>query len=415
MPPTQTWAAGPSGSGYRSHRVGPKADGGTARLREILERASRPGVISFAVGLPALELLPVHELAAAQGRVLPGLPAALQYAVSYAPLRRQIVDLMAARGVECGPEQVFLTSGAQQGMDLLARLLVESGDHVLLEETVYEGIQLALRGRAPRLLTVPTDPETGLQVSAVERWLEGGMRPAMLYTIPDGHNPLGVSQSAGTRRRLIELARDFAFPVVEDDAYGLLYYGEAPPPPLRALDGSWAFYLGSFSKILAPALRAGWMVVPEELVPQLSVLKHAADLDTPSLSQRIISAYLEAGGLAAHLEMVRAEYRRRRDVMLGCLAAALPPSVRWTRPRSGMFIWVELPREIDAAALLEEAITSEGVAFSPGEVFAVGGSRHADHCLRLCFTTCPPDQIAEGIERLGRVVERALGPGGASR
>jgi 2-aminoadipate transaminase len=405
MPPTRTWAV-PSGSGRRAR---PKAASGAARLREILARASQPGVISFAVGLPAEDLLPVHELAAAQGRVLPGLPAALQYAVPYAPLRRQIAGLMAARGVECEPEQVFLTSGAQQGMDLLARLLVDSGDPVLLEETVYEGIQLALRGRAPRLLTVPTDAETGLGVAAVERWLERGMRPALLYTIPDGHNPLGVSQSAETRRRLIELARDFGFPVIEDDAYGLLYYGEPPPPPLRALDGGGrALYLGSFSKILAPALRAGWMVVPEELVPQLSALKQAADLDTPSLSQRVICAYLEAGGLAAHLERVRAEYRRRRDAMLGCLAAALPRQVRWTRPSSGMFIWVELPRGIDAAALLEEAIESERVAFSPGDVFAVGGRRHADHCLRLCFTTCPPDQIADGVERLGRVVARAL-------
>ncbi|HVR11269.1 MAG TPA: PLP-dependent aminotransferase family protein, partial [Thermoanaerobaculia bacterium] len=249
--------------GFRFARSAAAA--GPAKLRQILARAARPGVISFAIGQPAAELLPAQALAAAQARVLPRLPAALQYSAPYAPLKAQIVELMALRGVACTAEQVFLTSGSQQGMDLLARLFVDPGGAVLLERTVYEGIHLAAGRLAPRLLALPTQPETGLAVEAVEGWLARGIQPQLLYTIPCGHNPLGVTLSGAKRQRLVELARDHRFPVLEDDAYGFLHYGESPsPPPLRALDERWAIYLGSFSKILAPALRAGWLVVPEE-------------------------------------------------------------------------------------------------------------------------------------------------------
>jgi len=382
-----------------------------SRLRAVLTRAARPGVISFAIGFPAEDLFPVRELAAAQARVLPSTPAALQYGVPYPPLRRQIVELMALRGVTCEIDQVFLTSGSQQGMDLLARLFLDDGDAVMLEETVFEGIRLAVERHGGRLLTVPTDMATGMEVAAVEERLAGGARPRFLYSIPSGHNPLGVSLSPEKRRRLATLARERKIPVIEDDAYGFLYYDDAPAPPLRALEERWVLYLGSFSKTLAPALRVGWLVVPPELVPRLSTLKHGTDLDTPSLSHRIVSAYLETGTLMDDLARKRAEYRRRRDLMLARLAAEMPPGVAWTRPASGLFVWLELPRGLDAATLLESAIDGakgEAVAFSPGAAFAVGGGSHADHCLRLCFTSCPPDQIEEGVRRLARVIERAL-------
>jgi 2-aminoadipate transaminase len=211
-----------------------------------------------------------------------------------------------------------------------------------------------------------------------------------------------VTLAAERRQALVELARTFRVPILEDDAYGFLEYDGAPSPPLRALDERWVLYLGSFSKILAPALRAGWIVVPEELVPRLSALKHATDLDTPSFSHRLISAYLDGGGLPAHLALLCREYRRRRDAMLAALAASFPPEVRWNRPGSGMFVWVELPAGADATALLELALATESVAFSPGDAFAVGASRHAAHCLRLCFTALPAERIEEGIRRLAR-------------
>jgi 2-aminoadipate transaminase len=399
--------APPAGSRFRLARS--VAAMSQSRLRELMSRASRPGVLSFAVGLPSTELFPARALGQAAAQLLPGEPDCLQYALPYAPLKSQIVELMAARGVLCHPEQVFLTSGAQQAMDLLARLLLDPGGEVMLEQTVYDGFQMAVKRLLPTFNVIPTDGARGLDVTAAAALLERGARPAFLYTIPSGHNPLGVSLDAEQRRTLVALARRYAVPIVEDDVYGFLYYGETATPPLRAEDEDFVLYLGSFSKILAPGLRAGWMVVPAELIPRLSALKHGADLDTPSLGHRLVSALLDRGGLAAHLALLREEYRRRRDLMLTALAAHFPPGSRWNRPAAGLFIWVELPPATDAAALLERALATEGVAFTPGEAFAVDGGRHAAHCLRLCFTALPAAQIEEGIRRLARAVAAHLG------
>ncbi|HYG63191.1 MAG TPA: PLP-dependent aminotransferase family protein [Thermoanaerobaculia bacterium] len=377
-------------------------------LREVLALASRPGVLSLAVGLPAVELFPAADLARVTSDLLARDPGALNYGIPYQPLKARIVEMMAARGVDCRPEQVFLTTGSQQSMDLLVHMLVDPGAPVLLEETVYDGIQMAMKRLGARPVTVPTDPETGIDVDAIEALLEGGLRPALLYTITDGHNPLGVSISLEKRRRLAELARRHRLPILEDDAYGFLYFGSEPAPPLRAFEDRWVFYLGSFSKTLAPALRAGWAVVPEELVPRLAALKHAADLDTPSFTHRVIAAYLETGRLPEHLALLRGEYRRRRDVILQALDRYFPPGLRWTRPEAGMFVWVELPAGLDTAQILRRAVEDEQVAFSPGVAFAAGGS-HANHCLRLNFTFCQPEQIEEGVRRLARVLTAVLG------
>lgn len=377
-------------------------------LREVFELATRPDVISLVLGLPEADLFPMAGLAEAAAHLLATDPGCLQYAPPLKQLKAQIAELMAMRGVRVRPEQVFLTTGAQQAMDLLCRMLVDPGAQVLLEETIYDGIQLAVKRQDVQVLTVSTDPQTGMDVDQVESLLARGARPCLLYVITEGHNPLGVSLSVGKRHRLVELARTHEIPILEDDAYGFLYYGEKPEPPLRALDDQWVFYLGSFSKILAPALRAGWVIIPEELSPRLSMLKHAADLDTSSFSFRTLSAYLEAGGMPRHLEMIRAEYRQRRDAVLSALQEHFPPEVRWNRPSSGMFIWVELPLEMDATVLLRAAVETEQVAFSPGDLFASRGGGHARHCLRLSFANNTPARLEEGIRRLGRVVKALL-------
>jgi 2-aminoadipate transaminase len=372
-------------------------------LRDIMDLVSRPGVLSFAIGLPAAELFPREALARQAARVLRENAAALQYSLPHRPLKSQVVQLMAMRGVRCTEESVFLTSGAQQGMDLLSRLLLPPGGQVIFEHAVYEGIRLATRLQRPEILTVASDPATGMDVDAVEALLAAGARPAFLYAITDGHNPLGVSLSAEKRHRLARLAGGYRVPILEDDAYGFLYYGETPAPPLRAREEEWVFYLGSFSKILAPALRAGWLVVPPPVAARLSPLKHGADLDTPSLGHHVITAYLESGLLPAHLATLRDEYRRRRDAMLAALRDRFPSEVRWNHPTSGMFIWAELPPGLDAAELLRTAVETESVAFSPGAIFGAG-----DRCLRLCFTSLSPERIEEGIRRLGRAVRAAL-------
>ncbi|HUP43772.1 MAG TPA: PLP-dependent aminotransferase family protein [Thermoanaerobaculia bacterium] len=383
-------------------------------LREILGRAQREDLVSFAVGTPATDLLPVAELAEAAGRVLAETGRrALQYGLPSPALKAHVVELMAARGVECREEQVFLTAGAQQGMDLLARLLLEPGGTVLLEEAAYEGIRLAIRGFAPRVLTVPTGLRDGLDPDALEDRLARGPRPAFLYLMAEGHNPVGSTLPAAARERVVELADRFGVPVLEDDVYGLLRLdggdGLAPAaaPPLRALDGRWVFYLGSFSKIVAPSLRVGWIVAPAELVGRLSVLKHAADVDSTTLGQHIVARYLDTGALPAHLDRLRAEYRRRRDAMLAALERRLPPGCRWSRPRAGIFVWVELPEGADSSRLLEPALAA-GVAFCPGEAFAAGGPERLRRCLRLSYADNPPERIDEGVARLARVLAEAL-------
>lgn len=375
-------------------------------LRQMIAVVSRPGILSFAGGLPDPDLFPRTDFAAAMNQVLATDKLCLQYRPPLPALKKHIVHLMAQRGVACSPEQVFLTTGAQQGLDVLSRLLLNPGGEVMLEEVVYPGAQQVVAAAQPHILSVPTDLHTGLDVDAVEAHLQRGARPAFIYAISDAHNPLGVSISPAKRQRLVELAQVYGVPIIEDDPYGFLHYDEKPVPPMRALDDQWVFYLGSFSKIIAPALRLGWLVAPEELVPKLTVVKEAEDLESSALIQRAVVAYLDAGHLPGHLRMLREAYGRRRDAMLAALERHFPAGSRWTRPSGGMFIWVELPPHYDTAELLPLAVEEEQVAFIPGYAFAVPGHT-VTNCLRLNFSNCTPAMIAEGMARLSRVLHRA--------
>lgn len=378
---------------------------GTSALQTMLSVGTRPGTISFALGLPAPEFFPAAEYGRAAAAVLAEDPRALQYSPPCAPLQAHVAALMAQRGVACAPEQVFLTSGAQQGIGLLARLLLEPGGQVIAETLCYTGFQQAVEPFSPRLLTVPTDLDTGMDVDAVEALLAGGARPAFIYTVPDGHNPLAVSMSAEKRLRLVELARRYAVPILEDDPYGFLAYDGPPAHPLRALDREWVLYVGSFSKVLAPALRLGWIIAPPQLVPLLAIAKEASDINTATLAQRAASRYLDGGHLPGHLAMLRREYRLRRDTMLAALERHFPRGTRWRVPGAGVFVWVELPEGVDAGEVLRVAIEQEGVVFVPGHAFAADGSRTASHCMRLNFSHSTPGVIEEGVARLARALE----------
>lgn len=386
-------------------------------LRQMLAVVSRPGILSFAGGLPDPTLFPVQEYAKATATVLAEDRLALQYGPPYAPLKEQIVGLMAQRGVVCSAEQIFLTTGAQQALNIMARLLLNPGGQVIIEELVYTGIQQVLAPYQPDILTVPTDLVQGIDVDAVEAHLKRGARPAFLYAITEAHNPLGVSISPARQQQLVALSRTYGLPIVEDDPYGFLRYEDTFVPALRGRDDRWVFYVGSFSKILAPALRLGWMVVPESLLTKLTVIKEAYDLETSAFIQRSVAAYLTAGHLPAHVAHLRQEYSTRRDAMLAALERHFPDGAVWTRPQAGMFIWVELPQHVDTAELLWQAVEEEQVAFIPGQAFcaesgsttAIGG-RRADNCLRLNFSNCTPEKIEEGIARLGKVLRRALSP-----
>jgi 2-aminoadipate transaminase len=373
-------------------------------LQEMLAAASRPGVISFALGLPAPELFPISEFQEAVSSVLASDARSLQYQPPFAPLKSQIVELMRHRGVFCREEQVFLTAGAQQGMNLLVHLLLDPGGELVMEEVIYTGFQQVIEPFAPNALMVPTDADTGMDVDAVEEILKSGRRPAFIYVIPDGHNPLSISLSRSKRERLVGLASTYGVPIIEDDAYGFLNYDGPLDPPMRALDEDWVFYVGSFSKILAPALRTGWIIVPEKLMRPLSVIKEATDIDTATFSQRTVSAYLAAGHLPNHLAGLREEYRLRRETMDSALLEHFPTSAHWQKPKSGVFMWVDLAGRLDASELLKHAINKEQVAFVPGGAFRVSKHEYHPQSLRLNFSHCAPSQIEEGITRLARAI-----------
>ncbi len=375
-------------------------------LQDMLFAASKPGIISFAMGLPAPEFFPVREFTQACAHVLSREPLALQYNPPLHSLKKHVVELMSLRGVKCREEQVFLTTGAQQGMNLLARLLLEPGAQVLIEELIYTGFQQVLEPFEPEILPIPTDGEGGMDVHSVESLLMGGARPAFMYAISDGHNPLSVSLSEAKRRHLVELARYYKVPILEDDPYGFLFYGRESLPPLRAFDEEWVFYIGSFSKILAPALRVGWVVVPETIISKLSIVKEASDIDTSTFSQRVISAFYDCQGTQAHLSTLRDEYKTRRDAMAQALQEHFPASARWRVPDSGVFIWVSLPSGVNTLELLPTVLQTEQVAYIPGQAFGVGRVPRATNCMRLNFSNCTPEKITEGISRLGRVLKQ---------
>jgi len=377
-------------------------------LQEMLTLTARPDLISLALGLPAADLFPARGIADAVSRLMDRNPSNLQYGPPVAELRAFVARLMERRHVACDPERVFLTAGAQQGMSLISRLLLDGGATVLLEEHCYTGFQQAIAASTPHVVTVPASLETGIDLDAVERAIETGPRPALLYTMADGHNPLGTSMPIPARLRLVEIARTHGIPILEDDAYGMISYDGADLPALRAFDGDWIFYLGSFSKTLAPALRTGWVVVPEQFLGPLATLKESSDINTATLGQRAVAAFV-ASGFDAHLETIRAEYGRRRDAMFEALERRLPKGTRWSSPRAGFFIWVELPDGIDAVRLLETAIEREKVAFLPGAAFTAGSAVPAHSSLRLSFSFCDPETIREGVARIARMLDAVAG------
>lgn len=382
-------------------------------LREMLAVVSQPGILSFAGGLPDPKLFPVKEFAEAVNQVLASDAKALQYGPPFLPLKQHIVSLMAQRGVICSEDQVFITTGAQQALNVLTHLFLNDGGQVLIEELVYSGIQQAIAPFNPDILTVTTDLQQGMDVDKVEVHLLAGSRPSFLYAISEAHNPLGVTLSRDRQQQLVALARKYGLPIIEDDPYGLLRYESSAAVPMRALDEEWVFYVGSFSKILAPALRLGWIVAPEFLVSKLTVIKESSDLETSAFIQRSVAAYLDAGHLPAHLDRLRQTYGLRRDTMLEAMAREFPQSARWTRPTGGMFVWVELPGHVDTAELLWQAVEELQVAFIPGTAFeATAGSNRtvaghrAKNCMRLNFSNCSPDTIKEGIGRLGTLLHK---------
>ncbi len=372
-------------------------------IREILKVTEQPGVISLAGGLPAPESFPVQAMREACQRVLTDTPReALQYAASegYGPLRAWVAAQLGAQGLQVTAAQVLITTGSQQGLDLVGKVLIDAGAPVAVEAPTYLGALQAFTPYEPEFVAVACDEQgplpQGLAAAAAARFL---------YVLPNFQNPSGRSIGAARRVELARAAAHIGLPLVEDNPYGELWFDAPPPPPLAAAAGDAAIYLGSFSKVLAPGLRLGYVVAPSALYGKLLQAKQAADLHTPGFNQRLAHEVIRTGLLDTHLPRVRALYKSQRDAMRAALDKHLPAGCRFEVPAGGMFFWVELPAGLDAAALLPQAVRA-GVAYVPGAPFYCRDARA--HTLRLSFVTVPPAQIEQGVAALGRVLAVAL-------
>ncbi|WP_046113310.1 aminotransferase-like domain-containing protein [Aquincola tertiaricarbonis] len=369
-------------------------------IREILKVTERPGIVSLAGGLPAAEGFPVQAMREATARVLADHPQeALQYAASegFAPLREWVAAQLATQGMKCDADQVLITTGSQQGLDLAGKVLLDPGSTVAVESPTYLGALQAFAPYEPEFLAVDCDEQGPLPAA-----LKAAKGARFLYMLPNFQNPSGRCMGAARRDALMAECLRLGLPVVEDNPYGDLWFDQPPAAPLAAHAPDEVLYLGSFSKVLAPGLRLGYMVAPRLLYPKLLQAKQAADLHTPGFNQRVVHEVIKNGFLDQHVPTIRARYKAQRDAMRAALERHLPAGCQWQLPAGGMFFWVTLPEGFDTLALLPRAVDA-GVAYVPGAAFYASEPRM--NTLRLSFVTVAPELIEQGIAALGRVLK----------
>jgi 2-aminoadipate transaminase len=379
-------------------------------VRELLKLTAQPGMISFAGGLPAPELFPVDRIRQATATVLASKgQQALQYSETegIAELRDWIAARFSGPRLQFTRANVMIVSGGQQALDLIGRVLLDPGDQVLVENPTYLAALSAWRPLGVEFMPVPAD-EHGLRVDALQPLLR--QRPKLVYTVPNFQNPRGTTLTLDRRARLVELLSQYDVVLVEDNPYGDLRYEGEPLPDILELDarsgpsGTLAgnlIYVGTFSKVLVPGLRVGWVIAAGEVIDKLVQAKQAADLCSSALTQYVVHELVAKGVLEEQIPRLRKAYRERRDAMLAALAKYFPMGTVWTRPAGGMFLMVTLPESLCASAVLEKAIQRK-VAFVPGDDFYVDGSGR--NTMRLNFSRCAPDDIQEGVKRIGQVL-----------
>ena len=405
MHPQDLTTATPWQLAERAHAMNPSA------IREILKVTERPGILNFAGGLPSPETFPIEAMRAACASVLAEGSAvakpSLQYAASEGlpELRQWVSAELGKQGATVSPDQVLITTGSQQGLDLIAKVLLDKGCRLLVESPTYLGALQAFTPMQPAVESIESD-SGGVCPSALREALQKGERPRFIYLLPNFQNPTGRTMDEARREAVITVCREHGLPIVEDNPYGELWFDAPPPKPLLARWPEGVVYLGSFSKILAPGLRLGYIVAPPALYPKLLQAKQAADLHTPGFNQRVVAEVIKDGFLDQHVPTIRARYHAQRDAMLAALARELGPTgAEWTQPVGGMFVWVRLPERLNAQALLPKAVDA-GMAFVPGAPFYAG--EPDARALRLSFVTSTPEQIDKGMAALGRVVQQAM-------
>jgi 2-aminoadipate transaminase len=375
-------------------------------IREILKVTEKPGIISFAGGLPSSKTFPVSEFTAACTQVLTNdAQAALQYAASegFALLR----EMVAARlPWKVDPEQILITTGSQQGLDLVAKILIDADSRVLVETPTYLGALQAFTPMEPEVVSVASDDE-GVDIADLASKVGAGAGKArFLYVLPNFQNPTGRTMSEARRAALVAKAAELGLPLIEDNPYGDLWFDKEPPAPLTARNPEGCIYLGSFSKVLAPGLRLGFIVAPKGIYSKLLQAKQAADLHSPGFNQRMIAEVMKDGFLDRHIPTIRALYKSQRDAMLEALKKDMPSDVTWNSPDGGMFLWARLPEGMSAQELLPKAV-DKGVAFVPGAAFY---NDHADaRTMRLSFVTPNVDEIRTGVAALAAAIREHRG------
>ncbi len=389
---------------------------GSSVIRELLKLTEQPDIISFGGGLPAPEVFPVKEFQEACNLILADHGAqALQYSTTegYLPLREMIARHNARYSVRVTAEHIMITSGSQQALDFIGRVFVNRGDYIVVEEPTYLGALQAWNAYGAQYITVRTD-EHGMMMDELEAALRIG--PKFIYILPNFQNPSGCTLSLERRMKLVELADKYGVPIVEDDPYGQLRYEGEHIPSVATLDSRYrndnggeytgnVIYLSTFSKLLAPGLRLAWVIAPPQVIRRLVMTKQAADLHTSSFNQHVAYEVAKNGFLDEHVKVIRATYKERRDVMLEMMEEMFPPNVRWTKPQGGMFLWGMLPENVDAAEVLKVAIERK-VAFVPGAAFHANGG--GANTMRINFSFSTPENIREGISRLGTTLKEAL-------
>jgi 2-aminoadipate transaminase len=380
----------------------------SSAMRDLMAITARPEVISLAGGLPDTSTFPAQSFAAQMTRIAQeSVAEALQYGPTegFEETRDCILEVMGAEGMLPDPEDVIVTTGGQQAIDLVCKTLVDPGDPVICEAPTYPGAVPVFCSYQADVIQIECDGD-GMRLDELEAVLARldaeGRRPKFIYSVPSFQNPAGVTLSLERRRRLVELARHHELLIAEDNPYGLLRYEGDPLPPLYQLDGGdYVIYLGTFSKILSPGIRMGWAVAPPPVMEKIVLGKQASDLCSSTLTQYFVREYFAEGRWRDYIASLVELYRGRRDVMLDALAEHFPPQATWTEPEGGLFIWATLPDYIDTSDLLARALR-ENVAFVPGQAAYVDG--RGANSMRLNFSGVTEDEIREGVRRIGKVI-----------
>jgi 2-aminoadipate transaminase len=375
-------------------------------IREILKDSSQPGVINFAGGLPAPELFPIDDIKSACDRVLTKYgPNSLQYSLTTGVplLREYLARRISAGGIEYSPESIQITCGAQQGLDIIGRVFLDEGSVVLTEEPTYVGAIQAFSFYKARFISVATDLDGMLPDDLEAKIIKH--KPAIIYLVPDFQNPSGITMSLPRRQAVVELAKKYDIPIVDDNPYRELRYLGDTVPPFTAIDKEHVIQLGTFSKMISPGLRIGWIVADPQVMAVCERMKQACDLHTNTFAQYVVYEFARDGGLEKHIDTMIKSYKVRRNVMIELLRAHFGDGTTWTEPEGGLFLWVKLPAEISASELLPKALKA-GVAYVPGKYFY--SEKPDDTTLRLNFCYADEEKTLEGIKRLAGVIKTAV-------